>query len=57
MKTLGASYNDEEYASFMAVWRYSGHLIGIPEAILFHDADDALKLYEIGLMCEPDSPI
>ena len=57
MKTLGASYNDEEYASFMAVWRYSGHLMGIPEAILFHDADDALKLYEIGLMCEPDSPI
>ena len=57
MKTLGASYNDEEYASFMAVWRYSGHLMGIPETILFHDADDALKLYEIGLMCEPDSPI
>ena len=57
MKTLGASYNDEEYASFMAIWRYSGHLMGIPEAILFHDADDALKLYEIGLMCEPDSPI
>ena len=56
MKTLGASYNDEEYASFMAVWRYSGHLMGIPETILFHDADDALKLYEIGLMCEPDSP-
>ena len=57
MKTLGASYNDEEYASFMAVWRYSGHLMGIPETILFNDADDALKLYEIGLMCEPDSPI
>ena len=24
MKTLGATYTDEEYASFMAVWRYSG---------------------------------
>ena len=56
MKTLGANYNDEEYASFMAVWRYSGHLIGIPETILFHDADEALKLYDIGLMCEPDAP-
>ena len=56
-KTLGASYNDEEYASFMAVWRYSGHLMGIPETILFHDADDALKLYEIRLMCERDSPM
>ena len=28
MKTLGATYSDEEYASFMAVWRYSGHLMG-----------------------------
>ena len=31
MKTLGATYNDEEYASFMAIWRYSGKLMGIPE--------------------------
>ena len=56
-KTLGAKYTDEEYASFMAVWRYSGHLMGIPETILFRDADEALKLYGIGQMCEPDSPI
>ena len=56
MKTLGAKYNDEEYASFMAVWRYSGYLMGIPETILFHDADDALELYDIGHICEPDSP-
>ena len=57
MKTLGARYNDEEYASFMAVWRYTGYLMGIPESILFRDADEALKLYDVGLMCEPDSPI
>ena len=56
-KTLGAKYNDEEYASFMAVWRYSGHLMGIPETILFRDADEALKLYDIGNICEPDSSI
>ncbi len=56
-KTLGAKYTDEEYASFMAVWRYSGHLMGIPETILFRDADEALKLYGIGQVCEPDSPI
>ena len=53
MKTLGAEYNDEEYASFMAVWRYSGHLMGIPQTILFHDAEEALKLYDVGLICEP----
>ena len=57
MKTLGADYNDEEYASFMAVWRYSGYLMGIPESILFRDADEALRLYGIGLMCEPDAPL
>ena len=53
MKMLGATYNDAEYASFMAVWRYSGYLMGIPETILFQDADEALKLYDIGHMCEP----
>ena len=53
MKTLGAEYNDEEYASFMAVWRYSGHLMGIPQTILFQDAEEALKLYDVGLICEP----
>ena len=57
MKTLGAKYDDEEYASFMAVWRYSGYLMGIPETILFHEADDALELYNIGHMCEPDCPM
>ena len=57
MKTLGADYNDEEYASFMAVWRYSGYLMGIPETILFHDGKDALKLYDVALMCEPSSEI
>ena len=41
----------------MAVWRCSGYLMGIPEAILFRDADEALKLYEVGLMCEPDAPL
>ena len=56
MKTLGAKYNSEEYDSFMAVWRYSGHIMGIPHTILFQDADEALKLWKIALMCEPDPP-
>ena len=56
MKTLGATYNKEEYDSFMAVWRYSGHIMGIPQTILFQDADEALKLWRIALMCEPDPP-
>ncbi len=55
MKTLGARYTDEEYASFMAVWRYAGWLMGVPETILFRDGAEALELYDIGLMCEPRS--
>ena len=57
MKTLGAIYSDEEYDSFMAVWRYSGHLMGIPDSILFQDAEEALKLLKIGRICEPETPL
>ena len=53
MKNLGAEYNNEDRKSFMEVWRYSGYLMGIPETILFRDEQDALKLFEIGLLCEP----
>lgn len=53
MRALGAEYTDEEAAGFMAVWRYSGYLMGIPESILFHDMSDALTLYEVGRLCEP----
>ena len=56
MKRLGAVYSDEEAESFMNVWRYSGHLMGIPDTILFRDEQEALKLYDVGLMCEPDTP-
>ena len=54
LKSLGAIFDDEERASFMQVWRYSGYLMGIPESILFHDESSALELFEIGGICEPD---
>ena len=54
MRTLGASYSAEEAASFMAVWRYTGYLMGIPETILFRDEAAALQLYDVGRLCEPD---
>ncbi len=53
MQNLGASYNDEEAESFVQVWRYSGYLMGIPESILFRDTAEALKLFDIGRLCEP----
>ncbi|MDE2836982.1 MAG: oxygenase MpaB family protein [Chloroflexota bacterium] len=52
-RRLGAQFTDEERASFMQVWRRSGYVMGIPETILYHDEADALKVFEIGRMCEP----
>ena len=57
MKTLGANYNDAERKSFMDVWRYSGYLMGIPETILYRDEAEALHIYDIGHICEPDAPL
>ena len=50
---LGATFNDEERRSFMAVWRYSGYLMGVPETILFQDENDALEIFRVGRVCEP----
>jgi len=54
MKSLGAKYDDTERDGFMAVWRYSGHLMGIPETILYRDYADALEFFRLGGLCEPD---
>ncbi|MDE2915385.1 MAG: oxygenase MpaB family protein [Paracoccaceae bacterium] len=53
LKSLGGSFDKEERRSFMAVWRYSGYLMGIPESILFRDEEDALKIFRVGRACEP----
>ena len=53
LKSLGGSFNGEERRSFMAVWRYSGYLMGVPETILYRDEEEALEIFRIGLLCEP----
>ena len=53
MKSLGAVFDEEERKSFMAVWRYTGYLMGIPETILYQNEAEALQLFEIARMCEP----
>ena len=50
---MGAAFSQEERDGFMHVWRYSAHLMGVPETILFENEEDALKLYDVGNMCEP----
>ena len=57
LRSLGAVFDEEERASFMQVWRYSGHLMGIPETILFRDEEEALRLFEVGTVCEPEPNI
>ncbi len=51
---LGAKFSKEEYDSVLAVWRYSGHLMGIPEAVLYTDGPSAERMYRIGKICEPE---
>ncbi len=53
LERLGGKFDEEERRSFMAVWRYSGLLMGIPETILFHDEADALEIFKVGRICEP----
>ena len=53
LERLGGKFDEEERRSFMAVWRYSGYLMGIPETILFRDEPDALEMFRIGRTCEP----
>jgi len=53
LESLGAVFSDEERKSFMAVWRYSGHLMGIPETILYETEEEALRIFEAGRLCEP----
>ncbi|MBC9866281.1 MAG: DUF2236 domain-containing protein [Opitutae bacterium] len=50
---LGAKFNQTEKESVLAVWRYAGHLMGIPESILYTDSEEAKKIYRIAPMCEP----
>ena len=50
---VGASFDKEEEESVLSVWRYTGHLMGIPETILYTSDADAKRTYQIGFMCEP----
>ena len=51
--SLGATFTPEEQDSFCAVWRYAGHLMGIPDSILFANREAALHLHKVAAICEP----
>ena len=52
--SLGAAFTKEERASFMQVWRYSGYLMGIPESILYTNEEEALRIRQVAMACEPE---
>ena len=50
---VGARFNEEEKESVLAVWRYAGYLMGIPETILYTNAAEAEEIYKTSYLCEP----
>lgn len=55
--TLGGDFNREEREAYIHVWRYTGHLIGIPDELLFDDEASACHAFEIGSLCEPPADL
>lgn len=50
---LGVILSAEERSSFMQVWCYAGHLMGVPDDLLFESDEQALQFHRIGALCEP----
>lgn len=53
VEMFGVHLSAQEQASFMMIWRYSSHLMGVVPELLFTDKDAALGLQRIGALCEP----
>ena len=51
--SMGSRISQEERDSIVSIWRYDGHLLGVPESILFRNEQEARRTYEVGHMCEP----
>ncbi len=50
---VGTNFNEEEQASVMDVWRYTGYVMGLPEAVIYTSEEEARKIFDIAYMCEP----
>lgn len=50
---LGVTLSEKERRSFMLVWRYAGHLMGVPPDLQVGSKEDAIRLQAIGALCEP----
>ena len=52
-EALGARLTPEQRDGFMAVWRYTSWLLGVPETLLFRDKAEADELCRVAFLCEP----
>lgn len=52
-RQLGLRFSAEEAASVMLIWRYAGHLMGVPPALQVATEAEARHLVRIGRLCEP----
>ncbi len=52
-KMVGARMTEEQEDSVIATWRYAGHLMGIPDSILYETRADAEQIYQVGHTLEP----
>ena len=50
---LGASLYPEDREAFMSVWCYAAHLIGVPDALMYHSQAEGLRLFRVATACEP----
>ena len=53
VERLGGDFNAEEREAYVHVWRYTGLVMGIPDAIMFHDEASACRAFVTGVLCEP----
>ena len=53
VQNLGGDFSGDEREGYVHVWRYTGLLLGVPEAILFRDYKSSVRAFEIASLCEP----
>ena len=50
---LGGDMTEEEIEGYVHVWRNTARVMGVPEALTFHDNASAVRLFRVALACEP----
>ena len=51
--TLGADLDRSDREGIMAVWSCAAHVIGVPDALIFRNQEEGLRLFRVAAACEP----